>query len=372
MSDRTRTSGDVTVIDFDALFQSYIDGKQKVWKHDRSTTAGASEVFNCLRQQVFEKRHGEFGVEPDDDFNNDWGAMERGNLIEDLFVVPGLLASLPSIGLELLSAGQSNQETLVLGRNSATPDGLITGIPNGTLIIKAGDKKYEIPITAGCIGLEIKSVDPRSNLDEERAKHHYQSQMGLGLTRELTDWKPTHWIILYIDASFMSKITPFVVEFDENIYKVGKDRANQVWAYESPLKAPPEGKFEGGCDHCRWRRACGDATISAWKLLDDKGEDEYAAAALHQHVMTYADAKKASEAAAREFEEAKQALKDALTEQGAKRVDSSLFRVNWTTTKGKRYLDQKSLKETGFDLEPFMKIGAGFDTLTVKIKKDEE
>lgn len=370
MSDRTM-SEDVTVIDFDALFNTYIAGKQKVWKHDRSTTAGASEVFNCLRQQVFEKRHGEFGVEPDDDYDNDWGAMERGNIIEDLFVVPGLRAALPSIGLDLLFAGQSTQETLVLDRNSATPDGLITGIKPGLVTIKAGEKEYTIQVDEGCIGLEIKSIDPRANLIEERKKHHYQSQMGLGLIRDVTEWKPRYWIILYVDASFVSKLTPFVVEFDEQIYKVGRERAKLVWDFESPLAATPEGKFDGGCDHCRWRKACGDATISGWKTLNDKGDDEYAAAAIHQHVMNYLAAKKDSEDAARGFEEAKQALKDALTEQGARRVVSKVFRVNWTTTKGRRILDQKALKSSGIDLTPFMKESAGYDTLTVTLRKDE-
>jgi hypothetical protein len=362
---------DVTVIDFEALFDTYIAGKQKVWKHDRSTTSGASEVFNCFRQQVFEKRSAEFGVEPDDDHDNDWGAMERGNILEDHFVVPALGSTLPALGLDLLFAGQSNQETLVLGRNSATPDGLITGIKPGKLIIKSKDKSVEIDVQEGCVGLEIKSIDPRANLVEERSKHHYQSQMGLGLIRELTEWKPRYWIILYVDASFISKLTPFVVEFDESIFKVGRQRAAQIWEFESPQAAPPEGKFDGGCDHCRWRKACGDATISAWKALDDKGEDEYTAAAVHQHVMTYLAAKKDSETAAREFEEAKQALKDALSAQGAKRVVSEMFRINWTTSPGKKYLDQKALQASGVDLKPFMKTGAGFDTLKVTLRKDE-
>lgn len=366
-------STSVTEIDIASMFDTYIAGKQKVWKHDRTTTAGASEVFNCLRKQVFDKRAAEFGAEPDDDYDEDWGAMERGNILEDHFVVPALEATLPALGLELHFAGQSNQETLVLGRNSATPDGLITNIPEGTLIIKDREMQTELQIgPEGCIGLEFKSIDPRANLVEERSKHRYQSQVGLGLINEVTEWKPRYWVIIYVDASFVSKIRHFVIEEDALVYKTAKERAISIWEFDSPSAAPPEGKFDGGCEHCRWRKACGDATLSSWKQLEDVGENPAAAEAIHQQVMTYLKAKKDSEQAALEFEEAKQALKEALTTVGARRVVSSIYRVNWSTTKGKKTLDQKALKASGLvDLEPFMKTGAGWDTLTVTLRKEE-
>ena len=87
--------------------------------HDRSTTLGASEVFHCLRQSVYKKS----GIPQDPEHVDNVGAMERGNLIEQHWIVPALLGNLPDT-VKLLWAGD-DQRTLVEDRISATPDGLL-------------------------------------------------------------------------------------------------------------------------------------------------------------------------------------------------------------------------------------------------------
>ena len=358
-------------IDFSKIFDEYIKGKQKVWKHDRSTTVGASEVFNCMRQLVLEKRHQEWGYEPDDQSDVSMGAAERGNLIEDHFVVPALNKKLPELGLELHFAGQSSQETLILHRNSSTPDGLITGIPKGPVVIKAKGTTITLPeVAEGCIGLEIKSIDPRANLVEERAKHRGQSQMGLALMRELTEWKPHYWVILYINASFLDDVTPFVIEYDPDIFKAGVKRADAVWACEHPSKAVPEGKFDGGCDHCRWTSACGAATFTAFRESNHK-PDGYTDAALEPYVRDYLTAQDDQKEAAFVFEQAKQALKDAMAEMKVRRVSHPEFSAVWSSVKGGTRLDTDALKASGIDLKPFMKETAGYDKLQVTRKKEQ-
>lgn len=358
-------------IDFKKLFNQWYATQGKVWAHDRSTTCGASEVFNCMRQLVLEKRHGEWGLEPDDTSEESWGAMQRGNILEDHYVAPALISQLPTIGLELHFAGQANQKTLVIERNSSTPDGVITGIPDGPVKITYGEHSITLDnVSEGCIGLEIKSIDPRANLVEERIKHRFQSQVGLGLIRETTEFKPRYWVILYINASFIDDITPFVIEYDPSVMVAAKKRAEMVWNIESPEKAPPEGKLDNGCDYCRWTKACGAATFSLYHAADQK-TNEYTDAALEPLVRRYLATKAEAAAAEHDHEVSKQALKDGMVEMKVRRVSHPEFSAVWSTVKGSKILDQKALKASSLDLTPYMKETPGYDKLLVTLKKEK-
>jgi hypothetical protein len=356
------------VIDIQAAFDRYIASQQKVWAHDRSQTLGASETFNCLRQLGFEKRAKEFGVEPDDGYDNPWGATHRGNLIENYFVAPALMQELPAIGLELLFAGET-QETLIKERNSSTPDGLIVDIPVGPVIIRVRNEEIVIPwVDAGCIGLEIKSIDPRSTLAEEKTKHHCQSQIGLGLINDLTDWKPKHWLILYFDASFLDKITPFLVNYDPSFYLIAQERAKKVYHATNILDLPPEGKFDGSCDRCRWTGACGAAILSAHARTHEKFTDEDVVS-LDPVIRDYLAKKDAADVAAEEFEKAKQAVKDLLLSRNLRKCVSSEWSASWSIQKGRTTVDLNALRASGIDLSPYEKTGQGFDKLTVTPRK---
>jgi hypothetical protein len=363
----TTVSAAPFVIDFSAAFDRYIESIQKVWVHDRSTTAGGSEVFNCLRQLWFEKRGTEFGYAPDEDYSQAWGAMHRGNIIEDHFVVPVLRQELPKIGIGLEFAGKE-QHTLVKDRNSATPDGLLTDVPNGPVLIKYRDKEILIYVTDGCIGLEIKSIDPRATLEEEKAKHHGQAQVGMGLIRETTEWRPKHWVILYIDASFIDNITPFVVEFDPGIYAAAKRRAAQVWSIDDPMKIVPEGKFDKGCDFCRWRGACTDAILSAYATTTEK-YDAFDVADFDPVVQEFLATKQEAEEASERYEQAKQKIKDRLLERKINKVKSDAWSISWSTVKGRTYLDTAALEAAGVNLALYQKQGQGHEQLRVTTKK---
>jgi hypothetical protein len=363
-------NADTFVIDFGAAFDRYIESIQKVWKHDRSTTLGGSEVFNCIRQLGFEKRHKEWGIEPDPDFEQSWGAMQRGNIIEDHYVVPALRVGLEPTGLVLEFAG-SDQETLVKGRNSATPDGVICDVPTDRdVIVKYRDKVISIGrVPSGCIGLEIKSIDPRATLEEEKAKHHGQSQVGMGLIRELTQWKPDHWIILYIDASFIDNITPFVVHFDPAIFSAAQKRAEVVWAAKNPMDLMPEGKLDKGCDSCRWRVACTEAVLSAYAKTNQQPADPFEIAEFDPLVVEYLALKDAKDDAEKRFKEIGQKIKDRLLDRKKNKIKSDAWGITWSTVKGKKTYDTKAMQDDGIDLSAYEREGLPFDKLVVTPKK---
>lgn len=352
------------VIDFKAVFDNYMAKNQKVWAHDRSTTVGASEAFNCMRQLFCEKRAEEFDIEPDETYEERWGAIERGNIIENHFVVPAM-DYLPN-PVEALFVGD-DQYTHVLQRSSATPDGLLINVPTDReIIIRYGDDEFTIDrVPTGCIGLEIKSIVPRAHLDEERTKHMYQSQIGMGIIREITDWKPEYWVILYIDASWLDNIKPFVITYDPKIYKVAKKRATDVYKFKNIKEAMPEGKLDGGCKYCRWRQACGEAVVSEIKNFSGTDLSPVALAELGPLVEKALDLKVKAEEADLAYAEAQQRVKEWLTNNRKSKAKSENWAVSWSTSEGKESLDKKALEAAGVDLKKYMKKGAPYDTFRI-------
>lgn len=376
------------VIDFQAAFDRFIATKAKVWAHNRSTTLGASEAFNCLRQLVCEKRGGEFGVTVDEDYEERWGATHRGNMVEEFFVAPALQQELPAIGLTLEFAGDQ-QQTIVDGRNSSTPDGLIFDIPVGPVRIKAGGKVIDLPwveaapgYTTGTIGLEIKSIDPRAILEEERAKHFGQCQIGMGIVREKTEHRPQYWVILYLDASFLDNIVPFVVEYNPEVYAAAKQRATQVWSFASVAEAPAEGKFDGGCDYCKFKHACGEAIVSKWKETSEHYTPMDIEAAFPE-VARLVVLRDQFNQAEHDLNEGKQAFKDWLSNRRLQRMNEDTFTFAWRTQKGKVNKSTAKMadkitelaarltalgEETVIDFTEFESTGAAFDVLTFDLK----
>src|ERR1035437_1861543 len=88
MSDRDPLITISDNLDFVSIFSEYIAANQKEWAHDRAKSVGASEVFGCLRQMWFRKFGEKNGFAVDEDADEDWGAMQRGKILEAHFVVP--------------------------------------------------------------------------------------------------------------------------------------------------------------------------------------------------------------------------------------------------------------------------------------------
>src|SRR5687767_6526409 len=65
-----------------------VTSEERQFAHDRSVTAGASEIFGCWRRLFLKKREPDKADAPDETDDIEWGTTERGNVIENKFAVP--------------------------------------------------------------------------------------------------------------------------------------------------------------------------------------------------------------------------------------------------------------------------------------------
>lgn len=347
-------------LDFDALFDEHVKATEKHWSHDRSSTVGASEIFGCIRSVWFKKQGTKHGYKPDDDHEEDWGALRRGDVMENFWVVPAIeRLGLKGIGVKYVG---EDQVTLVDGFNSATPDGILYGLERDAL------KKYGIDdIISDCVMLEIKSIDPRVSLSEEKAVHRGQVQQQMGIVRKKTKFKPWYAIILYVDCSFYSQMKVFPVKFEPKVWKSAQERAKSVFATTDPAELSAEGKFDGSCRYCAFRKACADVQFGALPTSDAmvlSNEDAITDQA-YELLRREREAREVLKGAEKEHEEAKSELREFLKDNDARKVEGPGWRVSVTWVKGRRTLKKDLIIEAGLDPAEFMEEGPGYEKMTV-------
>ena len=348
------------MIDFKQIFDNYQATRQKTWEFDRKLTVGASEAFACIRKTGFSKRAEEFGYEEDPGHTDNWGAAERGNLIEDHWVVPAMNQELPD-GVGYLYAGE-DQKTFVSGLNSATPDGLVCDVPNDCL------KLYGIDdIESDCFLLEIKSVDPRINLTTEKEIHHGQTQIQLALIRELTEFKPMYGVILYIDASFLDDINVFPIKYNKNAMNAAKMRANKVYNAESLEELEPEGKNSGECKFCSFTHACAKVSKEAIPTGSNSEIDQSILDAIYDLVVQEREADEHEKGWKEDKDRLRANIKQMMADVETKLVSDERYTVRWTFQAGRKTLDKPALEQSGVDLSKFETQGAGFEKMTIKL-----
>ena len=230
------------------LLHAYGQSRRREFDHDRLSTLGSSGQGRCIRQTAFSL----LAVPPDAGFVDSWGAALRGTVYEDHCWVPALRSSLPE-GVELLFAGE-DQVTMVdeEARLSATPDGLIVGLPRWCL----ADLGVE-DCLADSVLVECKTADPRMLLRKPRPHHEFQVQMAMGLVRRCTDFAPEYAVISYTNASFWDQVTEFPVRYSERVYAAGAERARAVFAATDPQRCRPKASW----------RAATNASIAAGPVL---------------------------------------------------------------------------------------------------------
>jgi CRISPR/Cas system-associated exonuclease Cas4 (RecB family) len=351
-------------IDFKAEFDAFYAGHQKVWKHDRSKTVGASESFGCLRKAWFAKH----GTAKDHDYEESWGALERGNLIEDHFMAPRLTWIIERAGGKLIYAGQKTQRTLIDNEAplSVTPDGIAINLPDDFLA------NYGIDSLGGtgCVVTEFKSIDPRVNLREEKAQHHGQAQIQLGLIRDQTRYKPNYALIFYVDASFFDDIEVFIVPWNPTALASARERAKIVFDTKQAdvWQLLPEGKIDGACQYCPFKEACakvsGEATpTDGFRNQDDlplELQDEFLALVTAERALT-----REEKGIKEERAEASEKLRAFFREIGSKRLQVGDFKATITWNKGRKTYDIPAMKADGIDVEKYARQGDGFDTLRI-------
>ena len=327
---------------------------------DRMSTVGASEIGQCARKTFWLKNEDDkrLSVPRDAGYRDSWGARLRGTMFESHMWVPAMRAQ---FGERLLFAG-AEQKTFVHNFLSATPDGLICNL--------TPTERRAIGTDSGCVLVECKTYDPRTNLAEPKPEHKYQVIVQLGLVRATTKYKPAHGVLSYIDASFWSDGKEFLIEFDEEIYANAQERASQIMTSTDVKEMPPEGWIAGGaeCRHCPFTSPCGIERRNLpfednLKEIDPQLVAEFADMA--RDILKIEKVRDKSDEMARAMQNE---LKNRLREKGIRKVPGVL---QWSTVKGRSGYDNKAVKEAavkaGVDIEQYATQGEPSDRLTILI-----
>lgn len=337
---------------------------------DRLHTVGASDVGQCERKVYWTKNLGDpdYGAPVDPEYIDSYGAKLRGTMMENYFWAPALKAK---YGERLLFAGKA-QQTFVSGYLSATPDGLITGITADEAKLIAGGNFDWMTIGTEVMA-ECKTYDPRTNLADPKVENVFQTQVQMGLVRELTDYKPTHSILSYTDASWWSDGKEFVIEFDPQIYENAKARATRIMTAKSADEVTPEGWIGGGrdCEYCPFTKACG---VERRRVPDDKALaalDPQFVAEITDIARTIKQLDASIDAEGETMRALQQQLKERLREKRVRKIPGV---VSWSSVKGRSSYDNKAIREAaaaaGVDIEALKAEGEPTDRLQITLKAD--
>lgn len=336
----------------------------KTWGgHDRSMTVGASEVGQCQRKLVYDKHN----IAPDPDFVQDYGAAERGNVLEE-WVVEALQHSLPE-DIELLWATDEGQKTLVDkdAHQSATPDGLFVSDDLFPLNVDGTD------VLTNCVYNEIKSIDPRPYdfLKEPKHVHALQCQQGMDLVRRLTEYRPTHAIITYVNASFLSQIKTFIIEFDQRVADGLRKRSLETFKNYSPTNQPmAEGKILGGdeCKYCQWRKQCNRDLVSDLPVQERSNYEQ----AIEQRLLELATQRSTLVASGKDTTQQvrniEQEIKEVLREADTRKVAADWGSISVYSQKSPPRYDKEKFEKAGLDHRDFQTEGEHSPRLSVTLR----
>lgn len=341
----------------------YAHGLNKNWTHDRANTVGASEIGQCMRKVFWLKNEHDSArrAERDPEYRDSWGARMRGTIFEDKFWEPALRAK---FGKRLKFAGK-DQKTFTDNFLSATPDGMIVGLSD--------EEQAEIGVEAVCVNVECKTADPRTNLTEAKSANVYQTQVQMGLVRDLTNYKPTHCILSYTDASFWSDVKEFVIAFDERIFETARERAMTIMTASNAADLKPEGWIAGGkeCNYCPFTKACG---IERRNLpFQDEPVDPQFAAEMADTARVLRRSEQIRDDNDKLVREMQEQIKHRLREKGVKKIPGIL---TWSVVKGRCGYDVKAIKDAavaaGVDVEQFATQGEPSDRLVIQIGSSKD
>jgi hypothetical protein len=224
--------------------------------------------------------------------------------------------------------------------------------------------------------LEVKSIDPRVDLSEEKAIHHGQTQIQMGLMRQNTAFKPNYAVILYINASFLDDIEVFIVKFDEKKFKIAQDRAELVFKTTDPSKLYREGVIDGSCQYCPYQGSCLDTTQKGMPPKATKAQEtdpELVAALLNNELLDRRRAAtKAEKKAKAELALINEEVKEVLRRYGSNKAKGNGWSVSYTMAAGRQTLDKASLEAAGIDLSDHTKLGNPYEILKVTFKDMDE
>lgn len=343
--------------------------------HNREDTVGASEVSQCARKTTYLKH----GQPIDPSYRQDYGALERGHNVES-WVVAQLRAALKDHpqGLRLAFAGD-DQETLVIGAQSATPDGLFIA-PEPCMVVPlrydAMGRVVEDAIVDQ-LYLEVKSIDPRAfdGLKEPKIEHVSQAIQGMDIVRRAGLYAPMFAVILYVNASFYSERKAYYVQYDQDYAARLTQRANAIM-YTYGLNSLPraEGKYinEGTeCQYCPFKKACTIQEVGAIPK-DKKETTPEIEAKIIPLIEQYAQANDGKKFAEHETGRIAEDVKEILQQAGTKSVRTKAGSVSYYSSKTPTRVSQDKMIAAGLDPTPFLEGGELYPRLTITPKRGNQ
>lgn len=329
----------------------------KIFLMDRNRTIGASEIGQCARRMYWVKTEGL----PDPDYQDNWGARLRGTVMEERFWTPAMRKK---YGKKLLLSGDK-QATVHDRYLSATPDGLLVDQPRDLLA------HMGVPdIGPGCcILVECKTIDPRVNLTEAKQENMLQTQVQLGLIRELTKYKPEYAVISYIDASFWDDVDEYPIQFSPDLYRKMHERAVIIKTATGPGDLKPEGWIAGGkeCEYCPFVGPCGVVRRSLPSV--QAAADPQFVAEMRDLCIEHETIKRELEEITKELNEKKDEIKNRLRTKSVTKLPGI---VSWFPVKGRTSVDTQAFHAAamarGVDPADFETTGDPTDALRVTLK----
>jgi hypothetical protein len=356
------SGGEIKIV-ISEILDSYAKSStmDKVFLMDRTKTIGASEIGQCARRMYWVKTEGQ----QDANYKNGWGARIRGKVMEDKFWLPAMRRRFRK---NLLLAGDK-QATVHDRYLSATPDGLLVDQPRDLLA------SLGVPDIgpSRCIMVEGKTIDPRVNLTEAKHENMLQTQVQMGLIRELTKYKPDYALISYIDASFWDDVDEYPIKFDQHTYDQMHARAVKIKTATSATELKPEGWIAGGkeCEHCPFTKPCGVVRRSLPER--ELAADPQFSAEMTDLCLEHEQIKADMAELEIEFNTKKDEIKNRLREKGVRKIPGI---VTWSPVKGRTLVDMPAFKaaaaNAGVDITDYESTGEPGDMLTVRIKGQPE
>ena len=323
----------------DKLRDSIIKGSDALeankFNFDRSKYLNASEAASCIRKQWYAKHDTPAAPQ-------DWGFARRG-IHGEKFVVEALRAAnvpLDAAWPEQVSIQDEKR------RISASPDGLIR-------------------LPGEAVGLEIKTIDPRTNKNNLPKSAHVV-QLGIamelianhaGLPKEVVFERG---VLLYMDASNYFDILEFEVQRDYGILDRMEKRAKKVLDSKTPDALDREGKTNGDCRYCPYTEPCGVS------LADTKRSRANRGSAFDASAKEYMEIKDEQERLKVDRDILREDIIAGLGKRGQTEIMVGNISVELRTMSGRKSLDRKAVKKAGIDLAPFETVGAPFERLTLK------
>ncbi len=232
----------------DAIKSGYINTSNQLWPTfdgkflDRSKYVTASQVGNCERWIWFDKNTKLLPeVIPEG-----WGYFARGHNVEAWLV--DMLRASEKVGDFRFQFIGEDQRSFYNKYQSGTPDGLAIGPDNYNL------------------GLEFKSIDPRTNVRNlPKEKHVNQVLQNIDLMEQSLDINIQSGIIHYTDASNYANQWEFIVKSDRRKMKELYKKAKRIKKLRKAESTKAEGLYNGDCSLCPFTELCSDAVSKANK-----------------------------------------------------------------------------------------------------------